>query len=451
MKELDNDTKNDNDTKSDNDTDYETNSEHDNDSHIIVNIPDVRHIVVDANTPKNNTNVNNGSNDTNSNNVKGNNVDNVDNGNNDTNGNNVKGNNVDNDTNGNTVKGNNVDNDTNGNTVKGNTVNGNTVKGNNDTNGNNDINGNNGNNGNNTDILTNIEKLLLNNNSPLNIDTFIKNDTNKLLEKLTFRNVNDIIKTQYMYKENNSSTALDILAVFMKGQKILYTESKTLCEQKLNFLMLPAIFISSVCTVLSLVISSWEWGKIVVSGLNAFNAFLLAVISYMKLDAKAEAHKTSSYKYDKLQAECEFYSGKLLFFSSEDVDIHKKIQEMEAKVKEIKETNQFILPEIIRNRYPVIYSTNVFSEVKKIQYDEMIIINKLKDSINEAINIKNLGLSDNSKPRLMELEKSINDNLKDVIEHRKKFLDIDDDFEEEINNARINRNNRCCRFDFLKS
>ena len=450
MKELDNDTKNDNDTKSDNDTDYETNSEHDNDSHIIVNIPDVRHIVVDANTPKNNTNVNNGSNDTNSNNVKGNNVDNVDNGNNDTNGNTVKGNNVDNDTNGNTVngntvKGNNVDNDTNGNTVKGNTVNGNTVKGNNDTNGNN------GNNGNNTDILTNIEKLLLNNNSPLNIDTFIKNDTNKLLEKLTFRNVNDIIKTQYMYKENNSSTALDILAVFMKGQKILYTESKTLCEQKLNFLMLPAIFISSVCTVLSLVISSWEWGKIVVSGLNAFNAFLLAVISYMKLDAKAEAHKTSSYKYDKLQAECEFYSGKLLFFSSEDVDIHKKIQEMEAKVKEIKETNQFILPEIIRNRYPVIYSTNVFSEVKKIQYDEMIIINKLKDSINEAINIKNLGLSDNSKPRLMELEKLINDNLKDVIEHRKKFLDIDDDFEEEINNARINRNNRCCRFDFLKS
>jgi len=406
MKELDND------KISNDDTDYETNSEHDNDSHIIVSIPDTQHIIVDANTPKNNTNVNSS---------------NVNNGND----NNVNDNNV------------NDNNDNNGNNV-------NNVNNGNNTNATNNINTTNTNNDN-TDILTNIEKLLFNNNSQLNVDTFIKNDTNKLLEKLTFRNVNDIIKTQYMYKENNSSTALDILAVFMKGQKILYTESKTLCEQKLNFLMLPAIFISSVCTVLSLVISSWEWGKIVVSGLNAFNAFLLAVISYMKLDAKAEAHKTSSYKYDKLQAECEFYSGKLLFFSSEDVDIHKKIQEMEAKVKEIKETNQFILPEIIRNRYPVIYSTNVFSEVKKIQYDEMIIINKLKDSINEAINIKNLGLSDNSKPRLIELEKSINDNLKDVIEHRKKFLDIDDDFEEEINNARINRNNNCCRFDFLKS
>jgi hypothetical protein len=51
MKELDND------KISNDDTDYETNSEHDNDSHIIVSIPDTQHIIVDANTPKNNTNV----------------------------------------------------------------------------------------------------------------------------------------------------------------------------------------------------------------------------------------------------------------------------------------------------------------------------------------------------------------------------------------------------------
>ena len=300
--------------------------------------------------------------------------------------------------------------------------------------------------------LTNIIKILLNNNKiPFNLDTFIKNTSGHQLDKLTFRNVNDIIKTHYTYKENHSSTALDILAVFMKGQKILYTESKTLCEQKLNFLMLPAIFISSVCTVLSVVISGWEWGKILVSALNAFNAFLLAVISYMKLDAKAEAHKTSSYKYDKLQSECEFYSGKLLFFSSKDDDIDKKIDEIEGKVKEIKETNQFILPEIIRNRYHVLYSTNVFSEVKKIQYDEMIIINQLKDIINEAINIKNFGLSDKNKPRLIELEKLMNINLKNVIEHKKKFLDIGVPFEKEIERARVNRHNSCCRFDFLKS
>jgi hypothetical protein len=309
------------------------------------------------------------------------------------------------------------------------------------------------------------------------------NLTKEKLEKLTFKSVNEIIRTHYTYKENHSSTALDILAIYMKGQKILYAESKTLCEQKLNFLMLPAIFISSVCTVLSVVVSDFEWGKILVSGLNAFNAFLLAVISYMKLDAKAEAHKTSSYKYDKLQSECEFFSGKLLFFSSKDDDIDKKIDEIEAKVKEIKETNQFILPEVIRNRYPILYSTNVFAEVKKIQYDEMVKINELKDIINEIINLNNMPHIDESvisiikenkktnnlkpeemllkisknmnsdalKSRLINLEKKMNLKIKDIIEHRKNFLNLDDTFEEEIDIARERRKKKWCRCDFLKS
>ena len=42
------------------------------------------------------------------------------------------------------------------------------------------------------------------------------------------------IKKNYSYKENHSSTALDILAIYMKGQKILYTEAKSFCEKKLN-------------------------------------------------------------------------------------------------------------------------------------------------------------------------------------------------------------------------
>ena len=43
--------------------------------------------------------------------------------------------------------------------------------------------------------------------------------------------------------------------------------------------------------------------------LNAWISFLLAVVSYMKLDAQAEAHKISAHQYDKLQSVCEFSSG----------------------------------------------------------------------------------------------------------------------------------------------
>jgi hypothetical protein len=271
------------------------------------------------------------------------------------------------------------------------------------------------------------------------------------LFKLTFRNVNEIIRSHYSYRENHSSTALDILAIYMKGQKILYTESKTYCEQKLIGLMLPSIFISIACTVLGSALDFFSWGKTFVASLNALNAFLLAVISYLKLDAKAESHRISAYKYDKLQSLCEFSSGKLLFFTLEDEEITRKIDEIESKVKEIKETNQFILPEHIRNNYPLLFSRNVFAEVKKIQYDEMEMINSLKNIINNVINIKSLPSNENNIKKIMILENDQNERINEIILHRKKFLDLDNDFEKEIKKVRDRYEKRWIKFNCLST
>jgi hypothetical protein len=67
-----------------------------------------------------------------------------------------------------------------------------------------------------------------------------------------FSEIDGMIDKAFKYKESNNSLICDILAMYLKGQKILYTEAKTHCEQRLNFLMLPAIFITAVCTILSL-------------------------------------------------------------------------------------------------------------------------------------------------------------------------------------------------------
>ena len=57
-------------------------------------------------------------------------------------------------------------------------------------------------------------------------------------------------------------------------------------------------------------------GSLILAGVNAFIAFLLGVINFMKLDAKSEAHKISSHQYDKLQHNMEFHSGLVLLFSN---------------------------------------------------------------------------------------------------------------------------------------
>jgi hypothetical protein len=272
-------------------------------------------------------------------------------------------------------------------------------------------------------------------------------------EKLSYKTVDAIIRSVYNYSESYGSTALDILAIYLKGQKILYTEAKTYCEQRMNYLMLPAIFISAICTVLSLVLKPYDFGPTVIASLNGFNSFLLTLVTYLKLDAKAEAHKTSSYKFDKLQSLCEFNSGKVLFFFDDDTEqVLTLLQEIETKVKEIKETNQFILPEPIRHRYKKLYSTNVFSIVKKIQNDEMILINDLKNVINEIISYSAMKQTDGVQEEMMALQNKQNKIIENIIKFRKKYHEeIDDDFEDEINENITAASRGCNPCSWLKT
>ena len=59
---------------------------------------------------------------------------------------------------------------------------------------------------------------------------------------LTFTQVDELIQSSFNDIVNNHSAICDIMALYLKGQKILHTEAKTICEQRLHALMLPAIF-----------------------------------------------------------------------------------------------------------------------------------------------------------------------------------------------------------------
>jgi hypothetical protein len=282
------------------------------------------------------------------------------------------------------------------------------------------------------------------------------------------------------------SSALDILASFIKCQAFIYNEASNFCRFRLNMLMFPCIFLSSVCSIFS----NTSYPIIYVSGMNAFISFLLAIVNFLKLDANAEAHQISSNHYSKLRTILEFSSGEVLLFSNpllqidgveKEMDIWKqmnilhktneksclyddyyirhqakinslyeerdkikkemiirlqeKIFDIKKKVIEIRESNRFSVPKYIMNRYPVIFNINIFSFIKTVHDYKNACISTLKNIKNEIRYLsgkKNLTKEEQQKIKLLYEEKL--DIMKELFALSSTYNLIDIMFQQEIKN-----------------
>ncbi len=83
-------------------------------------------------------------------------------------------------------------------------------------------------------------------------DTNSQNSTNKvaLYKKMTFKNMLTKINEQFEQDAvQRYSSAMDILASYLKGQKIIYMESRSYSVYYLNLLMFPSILLAVLASV----------------------------------------------------------------------------------------------------------------------------------------------------------------------------------------------------------
>lgn len=253
---------------------------------------------------------------------------------------------------------------------------------------------------------------------------------------------------KYYDTNNKYSNEIDILITYMKGQKHLYSNANNVTEIKLYALMFTAISLTTFISVVPPFLPKSDWNLILVCICNAIATLLLTIIKYLKLESSCNTYTLMANMYDKFENSLDFTNNKLSFMENESEQnaiVLEKIKELEFKISETKDLCQILIPEEVKTHYPIIYNTNIFRFIQKMEAYRKTLIARFRDIKNEIKFILHKWSHSSEetetakkikeKRRLLYLMELKEKTKSELIEYKNTYNQIDEIFMKEIKYA----------------
>lgn len=206
----------------------------------------------------------------------------------------------------------------------------------------------------------------------------------KKYKKLTYDDVEKTISKYYIH--DKFSTEFDILITYIRGKKNLYIQSKNFIQIYLNVANIIIIFLTAGVAVISPLLYNYEWSSYLIMGINSIITILFGLYNYLKLESTVDNFYNISNQYNNLETSIEMTSNKLYFIKDDNEKtriIIQKIEYLEEKLKDINDNFTMIIPELVKQIFPVISHINVFMFIKKIEAYKFKLIMDLCNIKNE--------------------------------------------------------------------
>ena len=249
-----------------------------------------------------------------------------------------------------------------------------------------------------------------------------RNGKKSVFKKLTYREVASSIE-KYYENDDRYSSELDILMIYLNGQKQLYSKAVCIVHFK-HLFILGASAISSIALSLYLILV--ECPPPFVAGWNMVAIVLYFLNIWCQWSSLAGSYSLCYKQYDRFIRSIEGYTIDPELNNRDQ--IHETLRNSEEKIREWKDFMVVELPTECKHFFPLLSCVQIFTFIKRIETYKKNLILKFKDIKNEIryIQWKGEELIIKEEVRFQFLL-SIKEKIKNEILHYKNAYGIMED------------------------